>query len=304
MVYITDARKAANTFPQRNHLSTSEMLERFYDTPCQNPVLRKSLALKRLNSIGNAGKTHYSELKRLIFYLHEELERKNKELEDVYNILSRIREEQALFEERSRIASDLHDNVLQVLFAVRAHLEVCLRQLSHQPSLYDRLYSIENMVNRAMTEIRQTVYQLSAIEPCPSLVKSVEALVNDLNTAGSTRIYLYVSGKEAVLPETLYQIAYRLVQESLVNALKHALATEIKVSLSFKEKVIELSVVDNGVGIPFDPLKEEQYQYKEKKFGLKNMLERIKSVKGTLTIQNTSYGKGTEVRALIPLQGA
>lgn len=304
MAYPTDSAKGSGVLLQYNHLSTSEVLQQLNSAPRKNPVLQKSLALRRLNSLGSADKTHYSELKHIIFQLNEELERKDKALSYAYNILSRAQREQALLKERNRIASDLHDSVLQLLFCAGIQLETGLRQMDQKSPLYERLCSIENIITNSAEEIRQTIYRLSTEEPCQSLVKSVETLISHLNRGELACIELQVFGKETPLPKNLYRTAYRLVQESLINALKHAMATEIKVCMTFKEEEFSLSIADNGVGISPGGSTENEGGRRKKHFGLSNMLKRVEGAGGNLVIQNAALGRGTEIRAVIQLREA
>ncbi|MEW6696236.1 MAG: histidine kinase [Bacillota bacterium] len=230
----------------------------------------------------------------------EQLEQKNRELKNMYDILFRSREEQILFRERSRIAGDLHDNVLQILFAIGLHLEWCLKELPEQTPVYAKLKYLEGLVNKASQEIRKVVCEFGSGESHSNFQESIESLARDLNQAGSVRIYVHTFGQAPLLPSVVRNIAYRIVQEALVNALRHANATWINIHLVFTEISLEIKVMDNGIGVP-DVVIENLYQ-DDKKFGLKNMMQRAAYLNGTLKIGRSDTG-GTEVFAVIPIEG-
>lgn len=228
----------------------------------------------------------------------EQLEQKNQELKNMYNILFQTREEQAISHERNRIAGDLHDNVLQILFAIGLHFEWCFNELFPQSPVYLKLKYVEGLIHKAVTEIRKVVTEFGSAEKSFSLQESIEGLVRDLNQAGSVRIYL-TSGAIPILPGVVRNIAFRIVQEALMNALRHASASEIKIYLSYNDTKILITVIDNGIGINDNIMEKIQ---KENKFGLKNMLQRARYIDGTLKIRRLDSG-GTEIHAVIPVKG-
>lgn len=242
----------------------------------------------------NKAESHY----RIACEKKEQLEQKNLELKNIYNILFHSREEQVLFQERSRIAEDLHDNVLQILFAIGLYLDWCFKELSSHSPVYSKLKILENMVNEAAQEIRKVIYEFSSVSR--SLQESIESLARDLNQAGSARIYVNTSCSGLLLPSVVRNIAYRIIQEALVNALRHASASKIEIKLAFTGQNLEISVIDNGIGIPDNIM--ENLHLEEKKFGLKNMMQRAKYLNGTLKIRKSDSG-GTEVFVVIPIEG-
>ncbi|WP_304543238.1 GAF domain-containing sensor histidine kinase [Desulforamulus aquiferis] len=240
--------------------------------------------------------SHY----KIVCQQKEQLEQKNQELKNMYNILFRAREEQILSQERNRIAGDLHDNVLQILFAIGLHFEWCFSELSTNSPVYAKLKYLEDLVNKAVQEIRKVICEFSTLEASLSLRDSIEGLVRDLNQAGSVQICVNTFGKALPLPSVVRNIAYRIVQEALVNSLRHASASRIDVNISFGEKRLEILVWDNGVGIPENTI--ESLSTDDKKFGLKNMLQRAQYLNGILKVGRSKSG-GVEIMAVIPIEG-
>lgn len=259
-------------------------------------ALENARLLEDILHLKNKAESHY----RVACEQKEQLEQKNRELKNIYDILFRSREKQVLFQERNRIARDLHDNVLQILFAIGLNFDWCFKELSPQSPVYSKLKFLYDLVNKAIQEIRKAVCEFSSAETSLSLRESIESLALDLNQAGSVRIYVHSSGSQPLLPSVVRNIAYRIVQETLVNALKHSSASKIEINLMFTEKNLKIAVVDNGIGIPDNIMKNIHQD--EKKFGLKNMMLRAKYLNGTLKIRKLDSG-GTEVLAVIPIEG-
>ncbi|RYD04060.1 hypothetical protein N752_16855 [Desulforamulus aquiferis] len=138
--------------------------------------------------------SHY----KIVCQQKEQLEQKNQELKNMYNILFRAREEQILSQERNRIAGDLHDNVLQILFAIGLHFEWCFSELSTNSPVYAKLKYLEDLVNKAVQEIRKVICEFSTLEASLSLRDSIEGLVRDLNQAGSVQICVNTFGKASL----------------------------------------------------------------------------------------------------------
>lgn len=230
----------------------------------------------------------------------EQLEQKNQELKNMYNILFRSREEQILSQERNRIARDLHDNVLQILFAIGLHFQWCFKELSEQSPVFAKLKFLDDLVHKAVQEIRQVIGEFSTLETSLSLEESIESLVRDLNEVSSVHIYVNFLGSTSLLPNVVRNIAYRIIQEGLVNALRHAAATQIHLQLSFTGENLVIKIIDNGIGISEDTI--QNLSLDKKKFGLKNMLQRAQYLNGTLKIHKQESG-GTEILVTIPMGG-
>jgi signal transduction histidine kinase len=191
--------------------------------------------------------------------------------------------------ERARWARELHDETLQELGALKMLLDSARQtadpervQESMEVALAQIELSIRNL-QALITELRPAALDQIGLAPAlDALLKRVAA------TSGiEVEAEVAVGRLETEVESTLY----RLVQESLNNAVKHAAATTVRVSLSEGPEGIELSVVDDGAG--FDT------QAPSKGFGLVGMHERVALIDGTLSVESTP-GTGTVVRALVP----
>lgn len=205
----------------------------------------------------------------------------------------------ARLEERDRIGMDLHDGVIQSIYAVVLHLE----------DIYDRLpdsdEGLKPDVERAMDDlgkvikdIRSYIFdlrpQLSHVDDLPgALAQLVEQFrVNTLVT-----ITLDVSDPfEGVGGEEEAMALFHIAQEALNNVSKHSKATGVAVRLDSTAQIVTLEVEDNGVG--FDVPAEGVASVRN---GIRNMRDRARSV-GAGLMYDSRPGRGTRVRADLPVR--
>ncbi|HSL00852.1 MAG TPA: ATP-binding protein [Rubrobacteraceae bacterium] len=203
------------------------------------------------------------------------------------DINDRKRAEEALLEirdaERTRIARDLHDAVLQDLSATLQSLQATQMESG-------RLELGQEVANlrRAVQGLRNAVYDLR-FENRQSLLRAVESLLEfNRQRAPECEVSLTVSdGFPSQLPETLRLELVRMVQEALSNARRHSGARRIEVSLEADADEIKACVRDDGKG--FEPERTRSG------VGLASMKERAALIGGDLEIRS-QYGEGTQVR--------
>src|SRR6266545_2142171 len=194
--------------------------------------------------------------------------------------------EYAVVEERNRLARELHDSVTQSLFSVSLLSEAALSLLERDPSkARERLERANELaVGALIFQLRPMTLQeeglLSAIKKHLAALLSRHGRVVELKVTGSVRR----------LPAQIEDAAFRIVQESLNNVVKHANAPRAQVELGFELDVLRISTSDNGIG--FDP----HARRRAHTMGLASMRERAESVGGHLTIDSTPGG-GTRVAA-------
>ena len=202
--------------------------------------------------------------------------------------------ELSVMQERSRLARDLHDAVTQKLFSIRAHARAAAVLAAREPPDAKRI--------RAEIEV---VGELGA-EAHAELRAVIDGLTPpDLEAAGlaeSLRRYAVLAGRAhgvpvaftaACLPplrQNAEAALYRVAQEALHNALRHAGASCVTVALSTTPRLVVLEVSDDGHGFAPDAPSGG--------LGLASMRERAASAGGTLTIKSTR--KGTTVRMTVP----
>lgn len=217
--------------------------------------------------------------------------------------LQREREEnarRAVLEERVRIARDVHDVVAHHVSVMGIQAGAARRVMARQPDKAEEvLSSIEASSRQAVVELQRLLGflrradQPSELAPQPDLGRLPD-LVDQARHAGLT-VELSVEGEPRPLPLTLELSAYRVIQEALTNALKHAEGAVATVRLDYRPTVLEVEVRDDGNGGEPAPSTGGGH-------GLMGMRERVSLHGGHLRAGRTSQG-GFAVHASFPLNG-
>jgi signal transduction histidine kinase len=211
----------------------------------------------------------------------------------------REREEQArtaVADERARIARELHDVVGHSVSVMTVQASGVRRLLRpDQQRERDALLIVERTGREALAEMRRMVGVLRRPEEAPALapqpsLKHLERLVEHAREAGLP-VELHVEGEAVQLPVGVDLTAYRLVQEGLTNALKHARATRAEVLVHYSDGQIEVVVSDDGRGVGSDDGGGH---------GLVGMRERVSVYGGELDAGPRPEG-GYRLRARLPL---
>lgn len=194
-------------------------------------------------------------------------------------------------EERRRVARDLHDEVNQALTAILLRLEA----LSHDtpPERAAELAEVKSLASQAMDELLNLARQLrpTALDD-HGLVPAIEAQMKGFGDRTGILARLDASGDTTELDEEKQTVIYRVAQEALANAGRHAQARHVEVSLAVADHAAELRVRDDGVG--FDPVSSRAGG-----LGLEGMAERARLVGGELDLRS-SPGSGTELTLRVP----
>ena len=195
-----------------------------------------------------------------------------------------------VLEDRDRIARDLHDHVIQRLFAVGLAMQSTHRR-EKSPRQAARLAEHIDQLHDVIQEIRTSIFDLQA-DPADakSLRNGVQELITELTEESGIRTTVRMGGPVNAVPPTLGQHTLAVVREAVSNAVRHAAATEVVITVSVgKELVIE--VIDDGAGIPPTVARS----------GLLNLETRATEVGGACTVSLNNSG-GTRVVWSAPLQ--
>lgn len=178
-------------------------------------------------------------------------------------------------EERQRLARELHDGVSNQLLAVEMKLN----------SEGDREKALQ-LLSESREQVRRVSHELMPPEfSKASLDEVVAHYVDEINQSTDSELTCSVSGEEAhwhTLSEAQALEVYRIVQEAVANALRHAAATTIAVGLHREEHLLTLIVSDNG--------KADSSARKPKGIGVRTMQQRADSIGATLEMHSGSYG--------------
>lgn len=198
-------------------------------------------------------------------------------------------------EERARIARDLYDEIGQsftmVLLGLRA-----MNEPSVPPDLRRRALELSEVVGKTLEEVRRLARGLRpAVLDHLGLPQAIEQYAEDFAAAHGLSVEVTAAPFDMTrrLPSAIETAAYRIAQESLTNAARHASARRVAVKLSLTKDWLELAVVDDGHGFPADHPADIAGA------GILGMTERAALVRGTVDV--VSSGAGTAVRARIPV---
>jgi signal transduction histidine kinase len=199
--------------------------------------------------------------------------------------------ELSIVEERNRLARELHDSVSQKLFGLVLSADAARTLLDRDPgAARSELERLRTLAQETMEELRSLVFELRppSLET-EGLAAALRKHVDVLRRVYSTEIHLDVTGTPRRSAE-LEREVFRIAQEALQNALRHARAELLELRLAAGDGRLVLTVRDDGIG--FDP---DSPAIRSKRLGLTSMEERAEALGGTLAIESRA-GAGTTVR--------
>lgn len=204
--------------------------------------------------------------------------------------------------ERKRIARELHDETAQSLTSIVVNLEALEQQFGSargiDPGLLDRLRLTKEIAQSTLDETRRLMVDLrpSVLDDL-GLVPALRWFISHRVLPAGLKADFQTSGLEERLPEELETALFRILQEAIINAVKHARATTIQVRLYREPEQIVGIVSDDGKG--FHPARIAGRPERDRGLGLFGMQERAALVGGRVEIQSAP-GKGTQVRVVVP----
>ena len=209
-----------------------------------------------------------------------------------------IRIIQAQEEERKRLSRDIHDGPAQMLANVLLRtglIEKTYVEKGPEPALSE-LMQLKGMVRDALQEVRRIIYDLRpmALDDL-GLIPTLKKYLSKLGDyKHGVEIHFQNTGKEQRFQTNFEVSVFRLVQESVSNALKHGNSKDIWVKIEWLQDIMNIIIKDNGQGF-------DKKEVKDKSFGLIGMSERVDLLKGEMKIGSTP-GNGTTIFFRIPLE--
>jgi signal transduction histidine kinase len=198
-----------------------------------------------------------------------------------------------IYEDRDRIARDLHDQVIQRLYASGMKLQGTLPLIT-RPLAGERVNSVVDDLDQTITDIRAVIFRLQARGTgVPSLRQKVADVIGEMTEAHGMGSSVDVDDRlDQDVPGEIGEHLLYALREALSNAARHGRATHVDVTVLVNGK-LSLLVRDNGTGI----------KDTTRRSGLANLARRAEPYGGTLTVGGTSEG-GTELRWEVPLPAA
>lgn len=219
----------------------------------------------------------------------EQLELENKLLEEQSNY--------KIQEQRLEISRELHDNVgSQLTFIISILDNLKNSSVQFDDAIDKKINTLTNFANKSISELRDTIWVLNSKQLRLSELKS--RMLNFIKDAGESvdtirfqfgfdiHNDVQLSSKQAIN-------LYRILQEIVNNAIKHANAKDISVSISQIENELQIKISDNGIGFDYE-------SKKKKSFGLTNIQNRIQEINGNLEVESNQT-KGTNYSIKVKL---
>jgi signal transduction histidine kinase len=236
--------------------------------------------------IVNFSVTSYRNNKRLTAAL-QEAEYSRDELSKAYNKLA----ETAVFQERNRIAKDIHDNAGHSMTTVIMQTEAAKLLIDTNPEeAKNSIISANIQARNALEQMRESVHLLAGRTGGRSLREEIEEII--AQTMDGTSLKVRYDLDDINLPEEKSRFVCNSVKECLANGIRHGKATAFYVEMKREDKMASILISDNGTGI------EGEVVYG---FGLRVMSEKCESFGGKLSISSEG-GEGCEVNIRLPIE--
>ena len=202
-------------------------------------------------------------------------------------------QETAVYADRDRLARDLHDTVIQRLFAVGLSLQ-SMAGAAASDGLAERLSAAVSDLDDTIRQVRSTIYELGSAGAEQGLRTRIQSLVRDVEPVVGTEIHLMFDGPvDSAVSDQVAEHLLATIREALSNVGRHSHATKTTVRLSVDGGVCRLQVEDNGDGI-------EESDGNHAGFGLVNLQRRAEKLHGEFAVEHLEAG-GTLLTWQVPV---
>ena len=243
------------------------------------------------------------------------------------NLLQQHGQQLAVLKERQRLARELHDSVTQLIFSTTLIAQSITPAWRRDPSEGERrVERLLELSQTALREMRSLLFELRSSEEMQDmelpvtltglerirhygLLGAIRLLAGDFSEEGimvnvevdegGIRLFDTETGSKSGKEPMIEESTYRIVQESLNNAVKHARAHHVSIRIKCDSEKLDFSVIDDGQGFTNQSIKNEALEGSG--LGMKTMKERAEALGGTLNVSSTP-GRGTAVEVTIPLK--
>jgi len=202
-----------------------------------------------------------------------------------------------LLEDRERIAMDLHDTVIQHIFATGMSLQATVR-MTDQPEVARRIQASVEDLDATIRQIRSSIFALSASgqSAAPSVRARVLEVITDAARALSSEPQVeFVGPVDTLVTEPVADELLVSLREMLANVARHAKASKVEVNVMVEKGCVILTVTDDGVGLPSVPTRRGR--------GLENLAARARHLGGTFEIGSGAV-RGTVAVWSVPTGGS
>ncbi|HMK57185.1 MAG TPA: response regulator [Dissulfurispiraceae bacterium] len=220
----------------------------------------------------------------------DELIKSHTQLRDLARNLQSLREE-----ERTLIAREIHDELGQILSALKMDLVWIKNRLNGNQPIMDKLQSDVDLIDRTIGSVKRIITELRpALLDSLGLEAALEWQCEEFQKRTGIKCNIVVTLKVPVTEPEMKTALFRIFQEVLTNVLRHAHASKVDAVLMNYDGATVLRVRDNGVGM------NEEEMSKANSFGLLGMRERVYPWGGRIEIKSKKY-VGTTITAVVPI---
>ncbi|MBM7562400.1 sensor histidine kinase [Fusibacter tunisiensis] len=222
------------------------------------------------------------------------------------NVVEQIKEKkdiglkiiEAQEQEKKRISRDIHDGPAQSLANVIYKAEYASKVIDHAPGKAKKeIYDLQEDVRNILNDIRRIIYDLMPMSLDDlGLVPTVKKLAMNINDSYKVKVHLNTVQESVVEDSLVNLMAFRVIQESLNNIVKHSKSKTATIDLQILDDFLKVDIWDEGKGFNV-----EEIEHNPSGYGLYNMKERVEIVNGDISIES-SPKKGTHIKLRIPNQ--
>ena len=200
--------------------------------------------------------------------------------------------------ERTRIARELHDTLLQNIAGFALQLEALSKTVTGPGSARQRLRDLREQAEEWLREARESVWDLrSPTLGAPDLLEALRRVGEQVTSGKPVQVQVIVTGNRRPAPPALEAQLLRIVQEAIRNAVQHGQATEIKIHVAYLDaNLIRIQIRDDGCGFVLDEASRKMGHW-----GLSTMRERAQQIGAELNIV-TAPGHGSTIEVLAPVK--
>jgi len=268
-----------------------------------NPTVGKALhKVRRTNLaiIGGASAKFMWQLIEARIRATSEIEKTLKQYQLLLRRYVKEEAESAVDEERTRIACEIHDGLVQTLVGVNFKMERSGELIHQDPGkCFDLMQQTKQQLKHGIQEARQVVFNLRPGQyERLDLLSALSNFLKSYEIQKRVRVVFTQEGDESVLPAKTKVFLFRIIQEASNNAYEHAKATELYVHLGVNHDMLTATVRDNGTGFDVEAVSRDPEKWDH--FGLRGMKERAKLLGGEARWESVK-GQGTTVIITIPL---
>jgi two-component system sensor histidine kinase DegS len=206
----------------------------------------------------------------------------------------------AVTEERTRIACEIHDGLVQSLASVNFKLDLCLQLLRKNPKAgLATIKEIKAQLKLSIQEARQVIFNLRPLHYNKmELIPALKNYLRSYEIQSHIATKFIVTGDERILFPRSKIFLFRIIQEALTNVQKHAKADLVSIRLEIGLDMLRVTITDNGVGFDMETVLRDPEKWDH--FGIKGILERARLVGGEGRVESKK-GQGTKIVVEVPL---